>query len=63
MKTKTLIVSDSRIKELFKSETAKNGLDMSEVTQELWKQYILTSVKARKERYAVYLKNGQNGES
>lgn len=59
MKTKTLIVSDDKIKLLFKRETYKNGKEMSEVTVAFWKQYIVASIQARRERYEDY-KTKQN---
>lgn len=61
-KIKTLIVSDPTVKKLFKVECAKNSTDMSEVTAELWKQYILNSVRARQARAAEY-KKIRDGES
>lgn len=50
-KIKTLVVTDEQIKATFKSECAKNGKDMSEVTESLWARYNSASMKARAERY------------
>lgn len=61
MKTKTLIVSDDRLKDLFKMETMKNGTDMSTVTAAFWKQYVLQSVNARKARYEQHKANANGG--
>lgn len=55
-KKQTILSVDEKIKALFKSECAKNGLDMSTVTESLWKSYILKSIEQRKERYAEYAK-------
>ena len=51
-KIKTLVVTDENVKNEFKSETAKNGKDMSEVTESLWISYNRASKKNRLERYA-----------
>ncbi len=53
-KDQTNIITRGRIKSVFKMECTKNGVDMSEVTEALWKQYIVSSVQARKERYKSY---------
>lgn len=45
---------DEQIKIAFKAEVAKNGTDMSNVTEALWKSYILMSIEKRKQRYAQY---------
>jgi len=50
-KIKTLVVTDEEVKNTFKSECAKNGKDMSEVTESLWMKYNQASMKARAERY------------
>jgi len=47
---KTLIVTDDEIKKAFKVEVAKNGADMSSVTEILWLKYITLSVDKRKAR-------------
>ena len=47
---KTLVVTDDEIKKAFKVECAKNGTDMSSVTEILWLKYITLSVDKRKAR-------------
>ena len=61
-KTKTLIVTQQNIKDLFKTECTKNGMDMSIITETLWKGYIVQSVTARKQRYAEYQKAKEDGK-
>ena len=53
-RTRTLIVSSEKVKDLFKIECTINGLDMSLVTETLWKSYIIASMKKRKERSDEY---------
>jgi len=62
-KARTLIVSGQKVKDLFKVECTYNGLDMSIVTETLWKSYVVASIKRRRERAEEYneikLKNNE----
>lgn len=58
---KTLIVTDDEVKKAFKVECAKNGSDMSSVTEMLWIKYITLSIDKRRSR-REQLQKQKNGQ-